>query len=175
MLQVTAEDNAELLKIRTQLINMRQGSRVSQRTLEDRIGIRNFVKHCEEGRYEYPRLSTLQQWAAIYGLRLEIGLQDFWLHSWSDKEMLALYAMSRPFDAAPMLRMWVVAALRSWRQRLGVASEDLGLLLGITGQAVRTWESESGDPGVDKVLVRARLSGTRAEFKLWSREDWIFE
>lgn len=174
-MQVAAEDQVELRNIRTQLTNLRQGSRVSQKQVERRIGIFNFIKHAEEDRYPYPRLSTLQQWAAAYDLRLEVGLDNFWLHAWSDKEMLALYAMSRRFDAAPMLRLWVVSALRSWRQKVGVDSARLGGMLGITGTAVRTWEYESGDPGVDKVLIRARLLGTRVRVRLWSREDWIFE
>lgn len=121
-----------------------------------------------------PRVSTFQGWAHDLGCRLEFGVDHFWLHSWSDQEMLALYAMSRSWGSHEFARMWLVSALGLWRRRMNISNEEMAAALGVTTGAVVRWEWDANDPPILKVLAHARAAGTRVTLRLWRKEDWHF-
>lgn len=136
----------------------------------------DYVKRLETGFYGNSRVSLYQKWAAGLGFRLELGLENFWLHSWpAASEMCALYAMSRPLDADDMARLWLVEAMRVWRLRHGVGDIQMANVLHVTQGAVQTWEKDAHDPGIRRTFVHARAAGTRVTWTLWKREDWIFQ
>lgn len=154
--------------------------RIDQGKLQYALGVEvsgndDFVVRLESHRHESPRLSAYQRWAHTLGLRVELGVDRFWLHSWSDPEMQAYYAMSRPWGAHDMGRLWLVSAVGLWRRRAGFSDDALGGLLGMTGDGAARWERDAHDPYVRRVMWQARLTGTRVTMTLWRREDWVFQ
>lgn len=135
----------------------------------------NFLCQVEGLRRPGMQLSTMQKWAAIYDLRVEFVLDNFWMHAWNEPEMQALWAMSRPFDAAPMLRLWLVSALKSWRTRKGISSTDLAKVLKVTRGGIMRWEADAHDPLIPRCFQQARATGTELKLRLWRREDWSFQ
>jgi transcriptional regulator with XRE-family HTH domain len=73
-----------------------------------------------------------------------------------------------------MGRLWLLAALSTWRQLQGVSLGHVAAGLGMTVDAVRRWELESPDPVLKRAMATARLCGTRLTMSLWERPDWTF-
>lgn len=135
----------------------------------------DFVRRLENQVYPNPHLGSLQQWARLFGLRLEVGLENFWLMSWPASTAMGLWAMSRPWPNDAFARLWLVSALRQWRERRGVGDRAMGDLLGVSAQAVVLWEQDTVDPRLSRMMLQARLLGTRVTFGLWERGDWVFQ
>lgn len=168
-------DRLELEELRQALIEQRQERGVLAAHASVGAGLpNNFLCHMERSWNVGMQLSTLQKWAGIYDLRVEFMLDNFWMHAWNEPEMQALYAMSRPFDAAPMLRLWLVSALKCWRIRQGITSTDLAEVLKVTRGGVMRWEADAHDPLVTRCFAQARATGTQLQLRLWRREDWRF-
>lgn len=120
------------------------------------------------------RMSSVQAWASMYDLRVEFQLEDFWNFTWPHDETYILYMMSRPFDAADYQRLWLVAALQAWREKLGVTCMEVSYWLGLKSNAVSEWERKASDPTMLRVMAQARVLDTAVTMKLWKREDWMF-
>lgn len=173
--QINASDSAEVESIRLMLREIREDNGETHQQVAARLGKEpDFIFDRENRRRDSPHLSSLQLWASAFDLRLEVNINNFWMHAWNEPEMQALYAMSRPFDAAPMLRLWTVSALGCWRRRLGISAREAGVRMGLSPDAVTRWELESHDPLVNRMMVQARATGTWITFRLWHRDDWIF-
>ncbi|NGY06694.1 helix-turn-helix domain-containing protein [Solimonas terrae] len=54
---------------------------------------------------------------------------------------------------------FVAKGLKSLRSRLGLSAEDLGALLGVSGQSVYNWESKKTVPRASQVAAIAKLRG----------------
>ena len=172
---VDDSDAAALQGLREQLTARRKDAGVQLEALSEGLGRnKEFVSSLEKGRRDSPYVESLQLWAGGLGLRVEFGLENFWLYSHADREMLALYAMSRPWGADQMGRLWLLAALSTWRQLQGVSLGHVAAGLGMTVDAVRRWELESTDPVLKRAMATARLCGTRLTMSLWERPDWTF-
>lgn len=170
------EDRKALDALHGKLISARKDLGVSAHELAGREHGRHpgWIKNLESGKADSPRISSYQSWASVLGLRLEIQVKDFWLYPWVNQEMIAWYAMSRPWGADEMMRQWLVAALACWRARVGVDVYEIALKLKCSPEAVLDWESESVDPLVKRAMLQARFTGTRLRFHLWRKEDWRF-
>lgn len=175
---VVEEDLAELNATREKLIMARRVTGMSPGELSEKIGrSQDFVSRLERAVRDSPQMSTLQDWASGLGLRIEFGLRDFWLYAHGDQEMLALWAMSRPWGAAgdAAMRLWIPSALSVWRHKRGISSADASARIGISRGALTAWELEADDPVIKRVMVHARSLGTRLTMSIWGREDWKFE
>lgn len=133
-----------------------------------------WVLRLEKNTYPNPQVSTYQMWAQSLGLRLEVGLDNFWLYSWPQSEMQTLYAMSRPWGAHAFARMWLVSALKVWRLRQGLRHKDVAATMGITESASMCWESTTEDPTVFRLLNQARAVGTRVSWRLYAKDEWVY-
>ena len=172
---VDEQDAAELARVRAELTAWRQQLGMPLELLSESLGRnKEFVSSLEKGRRDSPYVASLQLWAGGLGMRVEFGLENFWLHSHADREMLALFAMSRPWGADEMGRLWLLAALSTWRQLQGVSLAHVATGLGMTQDAVRRWELESTDPVLKRAMATARMCGTRLTMSLWRRPDWTF-
>lgn len=172
-----AEDIAELEAIRTKLTQARRVAGIGAGALSHKIGrATDFISRMERGVRDSPHMSSLQQWAGGLDMRVEFGVENFWLHAHGDQEMLALWAMSRQWGSHgdAMLRLWLPAALRMLRIRKGISSDNVAMLLGLTPGAITDWEAMSGDPVVKRAMMQARALGTRVTMTVWHREDWVF-
>jgi len=172
---VDAQDLDELDMLRNTLIIRRKALRVPLQQVSVALG-RNeeFLSSLEKGRRDSPRLSSVQLWAKALRMRVEFSIDNFWLHAHVDKEMLALWSMSRPWDGDDWARLWLVSALAQWRVRQRVSFHHVATELGMSVDAVRRWEIESTDPVLKRVMVAARACGTRVRMSLWERDDWTF-
>src|SRR3546814_2644622 len=61
-------------------------------------------------------------------------------------------------EAGGKLR-FVAKGLKSLRTRLGLSAEELGVLLGVSGQSVYNWESKKTVPRATQVAAIAALRG----------------
>lgn len=174
--QINTSDAIEVESIRLKLKKLREDNGLTHGQLGEKLGkAPDFVFDQENRRRDSPHLSTLQTWASAFDLRLEVNINNFWMHSWNDPEMQALYSMSRPFDAAPMLRLWSVSALGCWRRRMGIAAKEMAVRMGVSSDAVTRWELDAHDPLMNRMMVQARATGTYITLQLWHRDDWIFQ
>lgn len=120
------------------------------------------------------KMSSVQTWASMYDLRVEFQLEDFWNFTWPHDETYIMYLMSRPFDAANYQRLWLVAALQAWREKLGITCSEASYWLGLKSNAVSEWERKATDSTLSRLMAQARVINTCVTMKLWRREDWIF-
>ena len=120
------------------------------------------------------KMDSLQLWASIYDMRVEVQLANFWNFAWPDDELALLYRMSRPFDAAYLQRLWLVSAVRAWRERRGIKSVDIGKAMGFNPRAVSQWECNTTNPFVARVMTMASIMGTSVQMELFTREEWIY-
>lgn len=176
MVERHQQDEMELAQLYAQLRERREHLGVSGYRLALDNGLpTDFVRRLEDQVYANPQVGTLQRWARLFDLRLEVGLENFWLMSWPASTAMGLWAMSRPWGNDAYARLWLVSALRQWRERRGVSEGQMGQLLGVSSQAVVLWEQDTVDPRLTRMMWQARLSGTRVTFTLWRRDDWIFQ
>lgn len=169
------DDVQTLTGIRTQLRQARIDAGVSGYNLSRQLGRnKEFISGLERGVNDSPRMSTLQQWAGSVGLRIEFGVDKLWLFAHMSGEMSALYATSRPWGADAHARLWLVAALRQWRIKVGMDVSVLAPLLDLDADGVRRWEYESVDPLIARAMLQARLTGTSVTMRLFTQQEWIY-
>lgn len=176
MMRPHEEDVATLGALRDALRELRQARKLSAYRLSANVGRSDeFVSSLERALSYSPKMSSLQLWASGLDVRIEFGLEHFWLvpHAGSS-EMLALYAMSRPWGADDHQRLWLVSALKAWRVNRGIDVAELAPGLGTDMDSVWRWEYESTDPFIARAMWQARLTGTRVTFTLWRKDEWIF-
>lgn len=174
--QICEQDQLELDELRADLKDVRMVLGLKQEEVAARAGRSiDFIARQEQVQRISSQLSSLQRWAGAYDMRVEFGLEDFWLHSHDDSEMLTLFTMSRRFDADDWARLWVVSALRVLRLKRQLSPLTVARSIGATtGEAVTRWELEGHDPLVNRVFIHARAVQTRLTMQLWHRKDWKF-
>ena len=162
--------------IRQQLILRRRLLDVSAKELSLRSGRgEGFLYGLENQLRDSPLLSSLQDWAKVLGCRVEFGIENFWLHSHTDREMLTQYTMSRQWGEDVWMRQWLVSALRVWRIKQGMDVEHVAPLMGVSAAGIRDWESQATDPVLKRLMLQARVLGSRLTLQLWQQEDWNFQ
>lgn len=120
------------------------------------------------------KMDNLQLWASMYGLRVEFQLANFWNFPWPEGELAMLYRMSRPFGAHYMQRLWLVSALRAWRERLGVSPAELSVQMGLSPKTINQWECSATNPFMTRVMTIADMLDTSVTMELFTQEEWIF-
>jgi DNA-binding transcriptional regulator YiaG len=67
-------------------------------------------------------------------------------------------------EASAVKRRFRVDGFKAWRQRVGLSAEDVGTLLGKTGQTILNWEhgTSKPTPALVDAIARVRSTGTRA-------------
>lgn len=175
MLAPHPDDVEALTGLRDALKAAREAAGLSGFGLSRQMGRNDeFVSNLERSVNASPYMSSLQVWAQGLGLRIEFGLRDFWLYAHSDREMLSLYAASRPWGSDAAMRQWLVSALRAWRVRQGIDVLELAPQLNTDVSSVRRWESESADPSMMRAMWQARLTGTQITWRLFTEKGWRF-
>jgi transcriptional regulator with XRE-family HTH domain len=172
--KVHEEDTETLEVLRDRLRNERLSRDWTYPQAGAQVGrSENFLYEMENLRSSI-KVENLQLWASIYDMRVEFIVRDFWTFAWPSDELSLLYRLSRPFDNHRMQRLWLVSALRRWRERLSVSTLDVGEAMGIKHDSVTQWERTASNPYLGYVMAYARAVGTSVHLQLWKREDWIF-
>lgn len=168
-------DDAALTQLCARLRQVRLDAKVPAATLSRQLG-RNeeFVTQLEVRKNKSPLMSSLQQWAGGLDMRIEFGVDNFWMFPHSDSQMRTYYAMSRGWGADDAMRLWLVSALRWWRIRKGIDVTDVAPDLMTDVESVRRWEYESTDPMMARAMWQARATGTVVTMRLYTRDEWIY-
>ena len=170
------DDAASLMELRLMLRDTRIAANISGYRLSKLLN-RNmeFVSNLERtANTSPPFMSSLQAYAAGLDMRVEFGIDNFWMVPHIDKELANRYAASRPWGADEAFRHWFVWAVRAWRISRGIDVMELAPLLGTDVASVRRWEHESRDPVMSRAMAHARHTGTRVTWRLWRKDEWIF-
>lgn len=169
------DDLAEIERLRQKLITIGNAAGRPVGDICEEAGLsREFISRMIKAKRDSPKISSLQQWAALLDHRIEFGIENFWLHAHGGQEMLVQFAMSRPWGADAHMRQWLVSALGQWRVKMRIDAEELAELMGIRAEAVRDWEVDAHDPVLKRAMWQARVMRTRVTLDLWRREDWVF-
>lgn len=168
------DDEKELARIQYQLVGMRMAAEITQAQGGARIGKSDNFLHEMESMRSTPSISHLQDWAAVFDHRLEMQLAGFWHYPWPCDELSMLYQLSRPFHHRSWQRLWLVSALKAWREKQGISTTELGERLGMSRKGVAFWEAKSPDPMMGRAMVQARATGTAVQLRLWPREEWMY-
>lgn len=180
-LEIDEADERELERIRTHLVQCRHNAAISQNQLSV-LARRShkWLNELEQG-IGHPHVSSLQQWAGMFDLRLEPRFWD--LVEWGpddipDEVLLnwqMSYRASRPFRAYEWQRVHLVAELVAYRYAAGVSAADLSRKLGLSVSAVSGWERDGNDPLVSKVFTYVRALGGSVTFQFVKQGDWKYE
>lgn len=179
-LELCDEDEQELSRIRKLLISLRQKSGFSHGRLALNAGhSEKWLFELEAGEGHF-RLSSLQDWAGCFDLRIHPNLElpdfaGFEVPHEIDTELQWLWGMAKQFDAASWVRAWSVAELRWERHWRGISAAQLGRDMGLSVSAVSAWERDGSDPMVSRLMTYARALGGRMTFELIKRRDWTKE
>lgn len=125
----------------------------------------------------HPFLSSLQDWAAVFNLRVQphLVLPDFAgfdVPPLVDQQLHFTWRQARRFHAADWVRQWCVAELtweRCWR---GISAAQMSRMLGLSPSAVSGWERDGNDPLVSKIFTYARALGGYMQFQLIQQHEW---
>ncbi len=161
---VHPDDVEQLLVIRRYLIGYRITNGWTQMDLSMKInGTKGMVWDLESSTTWQWRLSRLQEWTMPFGLMLEAqvcfpGNLELWQKVSEHPEVQPLLSLSLKKDGAwPMWqRAYIGAALSAARRLQHISSDAMGKRLGISGNAVRSWESSRDEMMLPKVLHYAR-------------------
>lgn len=166
------DDERELFHLRRELLGWHHATGDTQRDMAARVGRSpNFIYDLEGGK-SMPLLSSLQQWARCFDLRLEPKVTAWGMlepQKSAMDEYLMLVQMSRPFESDRWVRLQLVSKLVLVRHRMGLSAQDVAGKMGVTKSSVQTWERTAHDPLVGKVFDYARAVGGRLTFTLWER------
>lgn len=170
------DDAQEVAKVRAQLRQMRKELKISGYEMSRRLGrARDFVGGLELGVADSPQVSSLQLLASGVDARIEFSLDGFWLFAHTSRNMMSWYALSRPWGSDREQRMWLVAALREWRVKMGLDVAVTAPLIGVVPDGLRNWEDNSQDPVLARAMLQARATGTVLRMQVWRKADWVFE
>lgn len=175
--EIHPDDEVELERIRIHLWKMRQEAGVSQEYLAKAVGRSEKWLGELEKSIGHPHLSSLQDWAGFFDLRVQPNLElpDFAgisVPPFIDQQLHVLWSHAKQFDAAPWVRQWCVAELtweRCWR---GISAAELSRRMGLSVSAISGWERDGNDPLVSKIFNYARALGGYMKFDLVKRKDW---
>jgi len=168
------EDRHTLVALRDRLTAERLSLGLTHAQACQRVGkTANFLYEMENLKSQL-KMDNLQLWASMYGFRLECQVRDFWQFIWPNDELMMMYRMSRPFAEKPMARLWLVAALAAYRERVGLSCMDVGNWLGLTRGAISAWECTTTNPLMVRAMAHARACHTAIDLKLYTREEWKF-
>jgi len=176
-IEIHPDDEIELTRIRNHLWKLRQEQGVSMEVLALAVGRSpKWIRELEQA-VGHPHLSSLQEWAMFFDLRVQPDLimPDFAGHpvpAFIDQQLHVLWSHAKNFDAAPWVRLWCVAELtweRCWR---GISAAEMSRRLGLSVSAVSGWERDGTDPLVSKIFTYARELGGAMTFRLVRREEW---
>jgi len=176
-LEIHEDDERELLRIRRELLGWRHVGNATQRQLAAAAGhSEKWICELENG-VGHPHLSSLQDWAGFFGLRVqpELRLPDFagfQVPLFVEQQLTTLWQMAKPFEAAKWVRLWCVAALTWERHWRGIPAAEMSRKLGLSPSAVSGWEREAHDPLVSKLFTYARALGGDMKFHLIERAKW---
>lgn len=169
------EDLDEIDRMREKLTQIRMSTgKTSQKICREAGAPSDFIARLEKERRDSPKTSSVQRWAGLLGVRVEFGIDRFWLYAHGGQEMLTVYAMSRQWGADDFQRQWLVSALGQWRVKKRIDVDDLAPLMGVKSEAIRDWEADADDPVLKRAMWQARMTGTRVTLDVWRREDWIY-
>lgn len=176
-LELDPEDERELFHLRRELLGWRYILNMTQQEMAEKAGHSpSWASEIEQGEGQ-PYLSSLQDWAAAFDLRLQPVLKfpkfDGYLVPRKVEQEAEFFArMAAPFHAREWVRLWCVAALTWQRHWRGVSASELSQMLGLTISSVSSWERNGHDPRVSKLFTYARALGGRVRFKLLERHQW---
>lgn len=101
--------------------------------------------------------ATAQHRRDIAALKRQVSQLQRQLKQLSQKVLGSAPTVS---DDAPTKRLRFAAkALRAQRNRLGLSQAEFGTLLGVSGQSIYNWESESAHPRAEQLAKLAALRG----------------
>jgi DNA-binding XRE family transcriptional regulator len=168
--KIHEDDVDQLLKIRRYLIGFRktngwtQGHLATLLATGDNLG---WVYDLESNVSWHWRFSRLQSWPEPFGLRLKARLafkgRSLGAQIHRDPEVAPLYNMARQGhgDWKTWQRAYLTSGLRVARRLKGISSDRMGQILGCSRGAVNSWECESDEVMLPKILHHARaLDGT---------------
>lgn len=173
------QDEAELLRIRTQLIAARQERGITQRAMAKHSQrSEKFFNEAEQG-LGHLYLSSLQEWARVFDLRVQPTVYGLSVDDFKDtpQALLTHWDMARRmsfghFDADEWTRTWIVAELTCYRYALGISAAKLSRKMGLSISAVSGWERDGFNPLCSKIMIYARMLGGYVTFDLVSRKEW---
>lgn len=176
-IEIHDDDERELKRIRRELLGWRHVCGVTQQQLAEKAGhSEKWVSELENG-IGHPFLSSLQDWAGAFDLRVqpELIVPDFAgteVPALVDTTLQAMWSMAQPFEAADWVRMWCISELVWERHWQGVSAAELGRRLNVSPSAVPGWEKEAHDPLVSKLFTYARALNGKMIFHLIERDKW---
>lgn len=131
-----------------------------------------FVSMLERGLAPSPEMASLQLWAGALDARIEFGLDGFWDVEHADPQVHWLQEMRRKWGKDAEMRLWLVAAIRSWRVEHQIPIEVVSEGIRMDRDGAARWEWEATNPLIGRVMVTARLVQTRVTMSLVFKEDW---
>lgn len=181
-IEIHPDDEKELFRIRRELLGWRYVNNFTQRQVAQATGHSDKWIHELEQGMGHPFLSSLQDWAGFFDLRVqpELRLPDFagfTVPEMASQELYSMWEMAKPFEAAQWVRMWCVAELTWERHWRGIPAAAMSRRLGLSPSAVSGWERDAHDPLVSKLFTYARALGGDIMFHLierskWNPDDW---
>lgn len=169
------EDGVEWHKVYFKLCDLRKQYGLTHEQAGVLVGKSLAFTKAMENPKTTPQVGDLQLWARIFGLRVNFDIEGFWLYRWDIPELDMMFRLSRPFADDMWHRMWLMAALKAFRIRQGVASRDVAVRMGVSRKAVTNWEEESGNPFVARAFAHARACGGRVTIRLFDEQSWRFD
>lgn len=178
-LEIDPEDERELFHIRRNLLGWRYITGMTQQEMADRAGhSASWASEVEQGEGQ-PYLSSLQDWAAAFDLRLQpqvsfprVSAMQYSIPVKIQQELSFYQKMAQPFDARDWVRLAVVSELVWNRCLQGVSASELSKRLGLTISSVSGWERRGHDPLISKLFTYARALGGRVKLRLIERHQW---
>lgn len=180
-LEIHEEDEKELARLRSRLIGARGRAGLTQQQVALRVRHSDkWINELEQG-IGHPHLSSLQDWASVFDLRLEPSFWD--LVEWGPEDVPTeivtnwqfSYKMSRPFAAREWCRVHIVNELAAYRHAAQISGAELSRRMGLSVSAVSGWERDGNNPLVSKVFTYVRALGGSVMFELIERADWPHE
>lgn len=169
------QDTAQMDTVRAVLRQARLDLGAKPQELSIQAG-RNyeFVRTLERPGGAVPLASSLQVWGHVLNLRIEFDVLNLWRFAHYDPEFALEHRLSRPWSAHAQARRFLVSSLRQFRIARFLDVETVAPAMGVAGESVRNWEQESVDPSLSRAMATARVLGTRVQFSVFTKDEWIF-
>lgn len=168
------EDVAALEQLRADLKQRRLDLGLMLKDTGPRVGREGeFVSMLERGLAPSPKMASLQLWAAAVDARIEFDLDGFWDIEHADPQVWWLDTMRAPWGKDAEMRLFLVAAIRSWRVEHQIPIEVVSEGIAMDRDGAARWEWEATDPLIGRAMVTARLVQTRVTMSLVFKEDWV--
>lgn len=170
---VHADDVVALDQLRADLKRRRLDLGLMLKDAGPRVGREGeFVSMLERGLARSPVMSSLQLWASAVDARINFDLDGFWDVEHADPQVHWLQEMRRKWGKDAEMRLFLVAAIRSWRVEHQIPIEVVSEGIRMDRDGAARWEWEATDPLIGRAMVTARLVQTRVTMSLVFKEDW---